>query len=686
MMTRGEKAGLTAVACLVAAHLVVSLFVSPPGYLTMDDGMYHLMVRTFSRTGDFIVPNGYNEFPSRELVISLLKTSQGKLASQYPEFFTLAVYPFYRAFGFQGLLLVNALAFLGINLLIFRLGSLLLGSRGLGCLAAGIYTFATFAWEHSQSAIPHLSSTFLLLAGYYAMVLGLREPSGAAALRWFARAGMATGFAMGLRLDSAFVLPGLLVPLLFARPARLKGAAALAAGLAPGLLLLSGLNWLKFDTLNPFSYGREAWGYTSLSWYYLPVVLAGAAATTFALAWRRLSGEQRKRASRLLAAGAVLGAISSLFWFSRLADVARAVLQILVDLRFRDFDALEAHPVLRTARGAVVYFGNVKKALLQSCPYLVALLWPLMQRRRHREDAALVLPLYVVPLTYAAFFSYLAWHGGGVLNMRYFNPVLPFTSLLAAYVLVRLPYRPRTVPGVAFFASALVALFFLFRRVNPLDIQEKIFLDGPLVLATLLLAAMWRAGTQESAKASGKALAYLLLFAMAWSGAVGFSRDYLESARHRAMNWSAAEVMRPLVRDHSIIFTDRADMCWGLLDHVEELRIAEPWRDNYGDFAHLVRFHLDTGRSVYFLFSPAYDWIYSSRHVSGLRIQPIRKLPVPGEPGGALLAEIGRAAVSPEPRTSAHAAVPGASSGVRPAPLAVRHEQGTPGKVRHALP
>ena len=82
--------------------------------------------------------------------------------------------------------------------------------------------------------------------------------------------------------------------------------------------------------------------------------------------------------------------------------------------------------------GGMVYFGALKKSILQGLPYLVILaipIWTLIRDPRHRLAIAM---LFQVPAGYIGFYSYFAWHGGISLNLRYFVPVLPFTSILTA--------------------------------------------------------------------------------------------------------------------------------------------------------------------------------------------------------------------------------------------------------------
>ncbi len=52
----------------VVVHVAVSVIFVAPGHLTIDEGVYDLMVRAFVATGGLGVWNGYEEFASPELV------------------------------------------------------------------------------------------------------------------------------------------------------------------------------------------------------------------------------------------------------------------------------------------------------------------------------------------------------------------------------------------------------------------------------------------------------------------------------------------------------------------------------------------------------------------------------------------------------------------------------------------
>ncbi len=623
---------------LVIAHLAFSFLVNPPGYLTFDSGTYHYMARTLATTGSFIVWNGYEEFPSPALEVAQLRINDAGLVAQYPEFLTVLGYPFYVAFGYHGLLLLNAVAFVGINVLIFSLARLLFQSRRIGYLAMAVYTFATFAWEYSQSSYPHLSSALFVLGSYYLVALSVKRRAGGswskATLVLSAGAGLAAGLGVGLRLDAAFGIPGLFVPLLFAGRLMLAELAALVVGLAPGLLFLSIVNSIKFDTFSPFSYGAPGYGYIGGIDWYIPVSLLAALLVACLLTLRCLPAAQKRKALIVLAGCLMLACLlqpaAAGDFVGKLADGAY---QIAIDLRIRDLD-LKEPALTRTHGGAMVYMDGVKKSLLQSCPYLVMIPFILVEAVRNRKHLDALVFLCIVPASFLIYFSYLAWHGSIALNMRYLNPILPFTSILSAYVWSNVASKisPRSA---GFFGGTLLGgLCLLFAITEPtLRQQEVLFLTTPLLIAVAIgiFEIIRRLGLMSSV--SGAVVCYLLLTAFAWSGAVAFGRDYPTSTKLRRANLILADAIRPYIRDDSLIVSDLTDSCWKLIDEVRDLRIADPLEDNYRSFDALVRFHLDHGRTVYMAYSRVkFAELAISGRAQGFKFRMLDRWTVLGRP------------------------------------------------------
>jgi hypothetical protein len=600
---------------LAALGVFFALFISPPGHLSVDEGVYPLMVRNLSLSGSLEIWNGYEEFPSRELVFDAVYAHEGRLVPQYPYLYPVLVLPFYRLAGYHGLFIFNALAYLGVMALCVALARRLFRDRDLAFNACLLFVLATFSWEYSQAAWPHAVSMLFTTAAVYLAVAALGA---------------------GVRYDVVFVLPAVVLPFLFARPWRPWQALAAGIGTVPGLALLAATNFVKFGIASPFTYGPGAKGATSGPEPYLPLLVFAV------LALLGLWLLTRPRVRALLPPGrwtvpAVLvvlgGALSlTLHGWDVISRLANGTYQLVVDLRTRDPSIVEG-ALARSPAGALIYFGGVKKTLLQSCPYLVVLLVPLVELARGTKDRLSLSVLFLVPATFVATYAYFSWHGGGSLNMRYLTPILPFTSVLTAYAWRGLTRDlSGTWQNVALAAGVATFVGFgwvVFRRPITIEEQELVFLTLPLMLALLLFAllvARMVTGDRAGPVVRGT-VAAVLVTAFVWSGLGAFSHDYLRSLWMRHASTEMAQAGARLVAPDSIVFLRALHPLSGYFEK-DGVRFAVPWYDDFQDFRPLVDFHLDAGRSVYVWIGPFFSHIDSQRNLlDSLEVVPLFEHP-----------------------------------------------------------
>ncbi|MEM8997981.1 MAG: hypothetical protein AAGF23_24585, partial [Acidobacteriota bacterium] len=441
--------------------------------------------------------------------------------------------------------------------------------------------------------------------------LVFQDPAGR---RWVPAlvAGLLVGLGAGLRLDSIFILPALALPLVLAAPVRRRALGALGAGLVPGFVLLSLVNQSKFGTFNPLTYGIGGTGTSSRLGHYLPAALLGLGLCLVLVLWRRsvdgrlrragdaplgvadLMGDWRPWLAVVLTAAALAAALAP----DRVGKIAHGLFQIAVDMRTRP--EIQEPALFRSPGGAMVYMGGVKKSLLQSCPYLVMLYVPLIAAWRGHRHGTRLLFLLFLPAPFIGVFGSLAWHGSVALNMRYLNPILPWTSILVAWVWFRLEQRPGTGRAWTFAGVTFIALFFAFAGPKAMPSQELLFLTLPLVIA-LGLVTLELFARFSKASLSDRLLPWGLLFAFAFSGALTFSRDYPTSAREREQFMEVTRFIQPHLESPALLFSDGADIMWGLLDQVDDIYLARPTNDAYASFVSLVRTHRGDGRRAYLL-------------------------------------------------------------------------------------
>jgi hypothetical protein len=420
-----------------------------------------------------------------------------------------------------------------------------------------------------------------------------------------------------LRLDVALAVPCLMAPFLFRDLRRLATTLAIPLGTLPALAVLSATNHLKFGVWSPFSYGRAGPASGDVA-SYLPLAALGLVLLAAVRAGQhpelRALLQQRRRAA--LAAGVMISLLLlALPGVRQLAvNLATGAAVLLGDLR------------LDEPRG-FNYFGYFKKSLLQSCPYLVLLVMPLVAAARGGAQRGQIALLSLVPAAFVATYASFSWHGGQCLNLRYFVPILPFTSILVALVIrgLFLDAGDRARTRAWIYAWLTAALYWGLTRWgsgSPAN-AKLVYLAFPLCLSliTLVLAlgellrarAMprwWREGLRAAAVAG-----------LVWAGLVAFLYDYVGAAGMRDYTADLGRRASEVVEDDSILFVLYPDPFFGLIES-DRVRLAIPLNDDFHDFRAVLAFHLAEQRPAYAVF-PKWMWrsMQGAGHLDGLERQ-----------------------------------------------------------------
>lgn len=542
------------VALLLAAfvQMVVALFAVRPGCISIDEVTYLAMARSFAAQGDFTIDNGYTLFPSPELESAEIRDVGGRLVAQYPYGFTVLAYPFWRAFGPSGLVVLNTFAFFGTVLLVYFLARHIHRRRAVAVLAASIFAFGTFAWSYSLALWPHATTTLLITGALYA---SLRERS--------LLAGVLAGIACTLRLDAVFVLPVVAIA-----PAISAGAPApgpllrVALGASPGFAFLAWVNHARWGAWQPLSYGpwHDAGSNTGLRRY---AVLLGVAAVALVAAHLFASRLPRVPSKVWLV---VVGLVLALLLARKNAWM------ILVDMRA--FDGENEIAMTRGPRGEVVYIGAFKQALLQSLPWVPLAVHGLFGGGDRSKRGRAVLASAV--LVYVVAFGLRGWHGGLCLDQRYLLPALPCLAVLAAYGFVRLVARTRglvrrvrevDVPVFATFAAAFAGI--VVARALPLGAYGVVVQDAPLVLTAGLAFALVLSRPKLALGLGLASFAMTILMLVGLAAPVTLAR--------RGWNARVADRIADDVVPGELVFVDLPEVASSLL--ARGVRLADIHRD-----------------------------------------------------------------------------------------------------------
>jgi len=634
----GERIRLAALAVLVLAHVLISVFGVVPGYLVIDEAIYDQTARAFVATGGFDLHTAYDDFPSPELVHEFLPVHGGRPVSQYPYLFPVLAAPLYALLGFRSLFVLNALAFLLAVFLCFRLAARLFGSRVLALDACLLFTLATFAWEYSQAAWPHALSLPLAIGSILLAVIARQSPLPDTAVRAALASGLIAGLAPGIRLDNALILPCCALIVFFGRPRRPRETGLVVVGSLPGLALLSATNHSKFGSWNPFSYGKpygEFMAAQAATAVAVAVMVAG-------LAWVLARTPERSwlRARRIPLAWTVLLLALALMTApavrTEITREVRGAMELLVDIRVNDHFPVSG--VRYSPGGGIIMLGAYKKALLQSLPWLPLLAVPLLAAVRRDRDAPALAILLVLPAVLVGYLVHarLYLFSGLCLNIRFLLPALPFLSILAAWSLRDLSRRwgiSLTMAGLT--ASAVLtaaAYWILTRQLFPdMDDLEFPLLTLPLILAGLLMVLLTAGESLRGVTfliPVRRAALGTLAVGLSWSCLVAFSYDYPHHRYRRTFNYVVGGEALQVVPPDSILFMYPQTDPFLRLSEAEHVRFGFPQYDQFKDFPRLVDGYLRRGKRVFGVFSYEIWGNLAAGPLGGYDLVPVWRAPV----------------------------------------------------------
>ena len=639
---------------LILLHLCITGLAIVPGYLLLDESIWHLTVKNFADSGRFDIWNGYQENPSPELIPGLTTIHNGRILSQYPYLYAIIAFPLFRVMGISGLFWINALAFVAVIALCYAVAQLLFHDRNLSLNACLILMLASYAWEYSQALYPHMLSTSLVMAAYYAFLKAFYASTFKKASRWAVSSGLIAGIAMGVRLNSVFFAPALVLPFLFMRPWRWREALAVIAGISPGLLALSVTNYIKFHIFFPLSYGGSLLGRQGTAEaelrYFLEIGALGLSGILILWGLTRIYCVSRRRSHRVLFFGGLLLCLGGTLLFPQsrlwLDKIVTNSYQIAIDFRWRPQRVANAHLLFRSSTGGIVFLQGLKKAFVQSCPYLPILFLAITHIFRRKKEAPELLLLLGTVLIGSSYYLYSGWHGDLGLNLRYLLSLLPFTSMLTAYGWRNLRRSTSWEDQHLLSLFGAIALTFtglylyklwpipanLLKQEFPY-LSLPLYFAGSLFLLLLLRESMvfWseRRHTDMKKWRGQMSLVVLavLFICMLWAGLNEFFYDYPLVRYGRHLNRTLADRTAAVVEEDGILFTEYT-IPFFRLHETSRMRIAFPGRDKYHDFRRLIADALFQGQSVYGAFKERdWKWLEEEDLLRDYKIVPLFDFP-----------------------------------------------------------
>lgn len=416
--------GAAAIAVLLFGTLALT---ASTGFFTIDEFIVFAGVEAVASHGSLYVANGLPGLVSHQLQLWILVAGENGLVPQYPPGSALVGAPLLSVFGLRGLLLSNVLAALASTFVLYHLVKRHFGGWIEGLVACGLFLFASFALEYAVGVWPHAWGILTVLVASKLSLDLIHDEQGNSLWR-AAAIGAALGIGLLFRTDTVLAIAAIGAALFFFLQKPVRPLVAMAVGAAPFVLLLSILNFAKFGTFNPLTYGQSGGGTSITSHLALLVVLPVLVAGGFAVKHLWKSGANRRR---MLVGGGLVLTVGLLVTHGFVLRWLHGFWALVVDAtQVADSRA----GIERFPDGTVSFWGLWKKALGQSMPWIAlaipALFSPRYLTAKTRWMVAILMLVWSMP------FLPKDWHGGMGSNMRYFLPLVPFLCALAARTIV----------------------------------------------------------------------------------------------------------------------------------------------------------------------------------------------------------------------------------------------------------
>ena len=150
---------------MVLVYLVVTIWAVVPGYMSIDEAIYHWMCVSFDKQGGLALTNGYEAFASPELSHPWFTIHNGKVYAPFPYLFPILAWPF-TDWGGTGLFLFNSLSFMGVAAFCFLIARKLFKDLDIALNSCLILVLGTFVGDYSQAAWPHMVALLFVTAAF----------------------------------------------------------------------------------------------------------------------------------------------------------------------------------------------------------------------------------------------------------------------------------------------------------------------------------------------------------------------------------------------------------------------------------------------------------------------------------------------------------------------------------------
>lgn len=593
-----------------------------PGTFNVDEIQYLLATQRFAEHRDFLLPNGYAEFPGNLLLFlhpSDLASlpNQAEMTSFAPPYYPVIAAPFYALAGIQGMFAMTLLCYAAVLMMVPALAARLvddpIAARRARWIAFAAAIGGTYLADYGIAVINHMFNALLLLAAA-ALHPVLRAKDGDdPRLGACFLSGLLGGIACGVRVQSVVTAGVLGIGMFMPHRASRLRVAAWAAGFAVPVAGLSLINLSRFGDPFPFSYGMTAqWSTTPLGrvllgWTGAAAVLALVAAAIVATdpriqkRWAALAPDAALRlARRILASGLAATAVVVL-----LPPFARQTLDRIFGVWIwpiaGQWDQSLIMPV----------FVGWRAAWLQSFPMSLAVLAAsvgLLGRVPERARPACVLLAGIVAAN-MAFVCALPNNGGFFHNQRYLVDAVVFALVLAGAAgsalapgIARRDAAAGAVAAIVLAAGLGIVAAMEWEALSAVVLSRAIL---PVVGLALAAGAMLAFSANPGSSRTGVRLVSFLGPSCLLVPLLVHARIAMVATHeYRSSRREACEAMLDFVPDGSllVVFGGQREPA-GLLKESRDVWVADAARTEWKGVPELLREARDRGLREHFFIS-----------------------------------------------------------------------------------
>jgi len=523
----------------LSAIILLGAFIVSPGFFAIDEAIYYLGARAVAEWGSLgIDNNGYHQFHSESLRLRLLVDGPQGLTPQYPAGSALLGGLLLPFMGARAFILFNALAAVLTLSTVRKICLSQFRNETVARVAVLLLVGGTFWVEYAVGVWPHMLSAFFAVQAYWFALRHLDHDG--QEYRTAILSGLFAGFGLLFRLDAILAVPAIGLILVMFAPRFVSSSFWFVLGILPSLALSSGLNYLKFGSPNPLSYGQSG-GNTDLTAY--AAILAALCIGFGALViWRKAGWRMDRKAtiaSLVILGGVLLVIPATNIWLLRFWN---GFLALVVDLR----NIKDPRVGIQEGPGHTLLFWTlVKKSLGQSMPW-IGLTAMLLTNGVQNHERRCIATLFIFIATMTMPFILLSWHGGGGSNMRYFLPVLPALCILCAKLISDLwALVPNAISFVTAGLWAAMGLGIAWSFLHPSGYSGIQQILAVYVLVLTALAAI-AAGASWRFQEASRRVALVLFGSGLIISMTSALADFMITAKRRANSHDISETIGSL--------------------------------------------------------------------------------------------------------------------------------------------